>query len=89
MPSQRIRPNSVLPARRERLTLTTADGLDLVGGEEEAMPRLTHEAQVFTGVILDHHRKMDVILEILFDGLNNCRPTGQHQIEGVSATTRF
>ena len=36
MPSQRIRPNSVLPARRERLTLTTADGLDLVG--ELALP---------------------------------------------------
>jgi len=34
--SPRIRPNSVLPARRERLTLTTADGLDLVG--ELALP---------------------------------------------------
>jgi alpha/beta superfamily hydrolase len=28
--AQRIRPNSVLPARREPLALTTADGLDLV-----------------------------------------------------------
>lgn len=36
MATQRIRPNSVLPARRERLTLTTADGLDLVG--ELALP---------------------------------------------------
>jgi uncharacterized protein len=33
---QRIRPNSVLPARREALTLTTADGLDLVA--ELALP---------------------------------------------------
>lgn len=33
---QRIRPNTVLPARREALTLTTADGLDLVG--ELALP---------------------------------------------------
>jgi alpha/beta superfamily hydrolase len=33
---QRIRPNSVLPARREALTLSTADGLDLVG--EIALP---------------------------------------------------
>ncbi|MBA3310615.1 MAG: alpha/beta hydrolase [Nocardioidaceae bacterium] len=33
---QRIRANSVLPARREALTLTTADGLDLVG--ELALP---------------------------------------------------
>ncbi|MGH3506967.1 MAG: alpha/beta hydrolase [Nocardioidaceae bacterium] len=36
MPAQRIRPNSVLPARREALTLTTADGLDLVA--ELALP---------------------------------------------------
>ncbi len=28
---QRIRPNSVLPARREALTLHTADGLELIG----------------------------------------------------------
>src|SRR3954453_17934092 len=34
--AQRIRPNSVLPARREPLTLTTADGLDLVA--EIALP---------------------------------------------------
>src|SRR3954447_21202008 len=34
--AQRIRPNSVLPARREPLTLTTADGLRLVG--ELALP---------------------------------------------------
>jgi uncharacterized protein len=33
---QRIRPNSVLPARREPLSLTTADGLRLVG--ELALP---------------------------------------------------
>jgi hypothetical protein len=33
---QRIRANSVLPARREPLTLSTADGLDLVG--ELALP---------------------------------------------------
>jgi uncharacterized protein len=33
---RRIRANSVLPARRERLTLTTADGLDLVA--ELALP---------------------------------------------------
>jgi hypothetical protein len=33
---QRIRPNSVLPARREALTLHTADGLELVG--ELALP---------------------------------------------------
>jgi alpha/beta superfamily hydrolase len=36
MTGQRIRPNSVLPARREPLTLTTADGLDLVA--ELALP---------------------------------------------------
>ncbi len=34
--AQRIRPNSVLPARREALTLHTADGLELVA--ELAMP---------------------------------------------------
>jgi alpha/beta superfamily hydrolase len=34
---QRIRSNSVLPARREALTLTTADGLDLVA--ELALPK--------------------------------------------------
>src|SRR3954447_19918678 len=34
--AQRIRPNSVLPARREALTLHTADGLELVG--ELALP---------------------------------------------------
>lgn len=33
---QKIRANSVLPARREELTLHTADGLDLVG--ELALP---------------------------------------------------
>ena len=33
---KRIRPNSVLPARREALTLHTADGLELVG--ELALP---------------------------------------------------
>ena len=33
---QRIRPNSILPARREAITLTTADGLELVG--ELALP---------------------------------------------------
>jgi alpha/beta superfamily hydrolase len=33
---QRIRPNSMLPARREALTLTTADGLELVA--ELALP---------------------------------------------------
>ncbi|MGI8702033.1 MAG: alpha/beta hydrolase [Nocardioidaceae bacterium] len=33
---QRIRPNSVLPARRQPLTLTTADGLRLIG--ELAVP---------------------------------------------------
>jgi uncharacterized protein len=38
--SQRIRPNSVLPARREALTLATADGLDLVA--EIALP-LEHD----------------------------------------------
>jgi alpha/beta superfamily hydrolase len=32
----RIRPNSVLPARRERISLTTADGLNLVA--ELALP---------------------------------------------------
>ncbi|MGH3472464.1 MAG: alpha/beta hydrolase, partial [Nocardioidaceae bacterium] len=34
--AHRIRPNSVLPARREPLTLSTADGLRLVG--EVALP---------------------------------------------------
>jgi alpha/beta superfamily hydrolase len=34
--AQRIRPNSVLPARREPLSLTTADGLELVA--ELALP---------------------------------------------------
>ncbi|MBA2698557.1 MAG: alpha/beta hydrolase [Nocardioidaceae bacterium] len=34
---QRIRPNSVLPARREAVTLTTADGLELVA--ELALPQ--------------------------------------------------
>ena len=36
MPAQKIRANSVLPARREPVTLTTADGLDLVA--ELAVP---------------------------------------------------
>ncbi len=36
MASQRIRANSVLPARREAITLTTADGLELVA--ELALP---------------------------------------------------
>lgn len=36
-PAYPIRANSVLPARRERLTLHTADGLDLVG--ELALPQ--------------------------------------------------
>ena len=36
MESQPIRPNSVLPARRKPLTLTTADGIDLVA--ELALP---------------------------------------------------
>jgi uncharacterized protein len=36
VPAQKIRANSVLPARREPVTLTTADGLDLVA--ELALP---------------------------------------------------
>ncbi len=48
MAAQRIRANSVLPARREALSLTTADGLQLVG--ELALPE--QEEPVATMVCL-------------------------------------
>src|SRR6476620_6551959 len=43
----------------------------LFGGKEKSMARLTHQAQVASGIILQHDRKVDLIFKILFNGFDD------------------
>jgi alpha/beta superfamily hydrolase len=57
--STRIRPNSVLPASRQALTLTTADGLDLVGELAQPVDRPPVATMVCLHPLPTHGGMMD------------------------------
>jgi hypothetical protein len=59
-----------------------------IQGIEEPMAGLAHHSKFAAGIIIENDRELNVILEILLDGLNHSHASGQCHVDDVGTFLR-
>src|SRR5262249_33967523 len=62
-----------------------SNALHFIEGVEKTVTRLALKSEVFSRVVLNHHRNMCAIFKILFDGFDNRCAAGEHDVENVAS----
>ncbi len=75
-----------MPVPRSRRDLF--DRFHFFRGEEEAVSRLPHHAKLAARIVIQHHCKMNLIVEVLLDGFDDCHFAGQCHVDYVGGLLR-
>src|ERR1700723_3690048 len=71
------------PGSSESCRPSVQERLNFFGREENAVAWLTHHAELPARVVVQHHRKLDLVLEVLLDGFDHGNLAGQSYVHDV------
>src|SRR5947209_18432380 len=73
-------PRKMFPMQATRILPLTGhlmvqlDRLQFFGREKEPVPRLPQHSQIAAGIIVEHDRDVDVVIEVALNRLDDCGP---------------